>query len=207
MIVVVAAAVVVAAVVAAVAAVVAAAVAADTVASVSCTEGFAVDCFLMSSDSVRSVGRTVTFPPLDSNSFDSRTAAAHESGIFADSQIEASAAKQRTTIPWKGYCSSDIGSRNKKVAGRSVADGSGVTSDTFDTIPVSSFPRGYRLIVLGYKRACRLVSIPVSQGLPGLDLIDHRMRHCSKLGDGSQGKAGNHFQVGGGCRGRGRAPR
>lgn len=31
-----------------------------------------------------------------------------------------------------------------------------------------------------------MVSIPVSQGLPGLDLIDHRMRHCSKLGDSNK---------------------
>ena len=31
-----------------------------------------------------------------------------------------------------------------------------------------------------------LVSIPVSQGSPGLDLIDHRMRHCSKLEDSNR---------------------
>lgn len=31
-----------------------------------------------------------------------------------------------------------------------------------------------------------LVSIPVSQGSPGLDLIDHRMRHCLKLEDSNK---------------------
>ena len=77
--------------------------------------------------------------------FDRRTAADREAGIFADSLIEESAARRRMTIPSTGYCSSDTGSRNKKVAARSVVGGWAVTSDTFGTIPVSSFPRGYRL--------------------------------------------------------------
>lgn len=77
--------------------------------------------------------------------FDRRTAADREAGIFADSLIEESAARRRRTTPSTGYCSSDTGSRNKKVAARSVVGGWAVTSDTFGTIPVSSFPRGYRL--------------------------------------------------------------
>lgn len=77
--------------------------------------------------------------------FDRHTAAARGSGISADLPIEELAAERRKRIQWTGYCSSDIGSRNKKVAARSVAGGSVVTSDTFDTDPVSSFPPGYRL--------------------------------------------------------------
>lgn len=49
------------------------------------------------------------------------------------------------------------------------------------------------LIVLGYKRVCMLASIPVSQGSLGLDLIDHRMRHCSKLGDSNKKNISNVF--------------
>lgn len=69
-----------------------------------------------------------------------------------------SAAKQRRTIPWKGYCSSGTGSRNKRVAGLSVAGGSGVMSDTFDRTPVSSFPRGYRLRLRSMEKNPRLMA-------------------------------------------------
>ena len=178
-----------------VAVVVVAVVAAGTVVSASCTEEFVADCFLMPWDLVHSADMTATFQPLDSSSFDRHTVADREAGIFADFLIEELAAKQRRTILLTGYYFSDIGSRNRKVAVRSVAGGWTVMFGTFGRIPVSSFPRGYRLIVLGYKRVCMLVSIPVSQGSPGLDLIDHRMRHCLKLEDENQVKVEIHCQV------------
>ena len=80
--------------------------------------------------------------------------------------------------------------------GQSVAYDLVVTcDDTFDTTPVSSLPLGYRLIVLGYKRVCTVMSTLVFQELMGSDLIDRRMRHCLKPEDGNQVIAGIHFRV------------
>ena len=90
----------VAAAVAVVVAVAAAAVIVDIVASASCTGASAADCCPVLWGWVRSVGRTVTFQPLDSNSFDRRTVANRESGIFADLLIEVLAATRTRTTRW-----------------------------------------------------------------------------------------------------------
>lgn len=145
-----------------IAVVVVAIVAADIVASASCIEEFAVDYFLTLWDLVRFAGTMATFQPLDSNSFDRHTVANRELGIFVDLLIEELAAERRRTILTTSYCSSDIGIRNKKVVVLYDAGGSVVSYDTFDRIPISSFLRGYQLIVLDYMKVCMLVSIPVS---------------------------------------------
>lgn len=86
--------------------------------------------------------------------FDRHTAADREAGIFADFLIEELAAERKRTILSTGYYFSDIGSRNRKVAVRSVAGGWTVMFGTFGRIPVSSFPRGYRLWSCSMKRIC-----------------------------------------------------
>lgn len=86
--------------------------------------------------------------------FDRHTVADREADIFVDFLIEELAAKRRRTILSTGYYFSDIGSRNRKVAVRSVAGDWAVMFGTFGRIPVSSFPRGYRLWSCSMKRIC-----------------------------------------------------
>lgn len=86
--------------------------------------------------------------------FDRHTVADREAGIFADFLIEELAAERKRTILSTGYYFSDIGSRSRKVAVRSVAGGWTVMFGIFGRIPVSSFPRGYRLWSCSMKRTC-----------------------------------------------------